>query len=53
MEISSLIHAYAFELTKAARSMPVDLAERQPHIQAIRTSLQKMALRGRINRLTN
>ena len=41
MDTFKLTNAYAFELMKAARSMPVDLAEKQPHIQAIRTRLQK------------
>ena len=29
-------HKYAFELVKASRKMPVDRAEKQPHIQEIR-----------------
>jgi hypothetical protein len=43
-------HRYAFELVKAARSMPVDRAEKQPHIQEIRTQHQKQALKLRTNK---
>ena len=43
-------HRYAFELVKAARSMPVDRAEKQPHIQEIRTKYQKQALKLRTNK---
>ena len=43
-------HRYAFELVKAARSMPVDRAEKQPHIQEIRTQYQKQALKLRTNK---
>ena len=43
-------HRYAFELVKAARSMPVDRAEKQPHIQEIRTQYQKQALKLRANK---
>ena len=49
MNTLKFTHAHAFELVKAAKSMPVDIAERQPHIQAIRTRLQKKALKGRTN----
>ena len=52
MNTFKLTHAYAFELGKAARPMPVDLAERQPHIQAIRTNLQQKALRNSTNQLS-
>ena len=53
MDTFKLTHAYAFELVKAARSMPLELAERKPHIQAIRTSLQQKALKGRANQLVS
>ena len=53
MDTFKLTHAYAFELIKAARSMPVDLAERQPHIREIRTNIQKKALKGRTNQTSN
>ena len=43
-------HRYAFELVKASRSMPVDRAEKQPHIQEIRTQDQKQALKLRTNK---
>ena len=43
-------HKYAFELVKAARSMPVDRAEKKPHIQEIRTQYQKQALKLRTNK---
>ena len=43
-------HRYAFELVKAARSMPVDRAEKRPHIQEIRTQYQKQALKLRTNK---
>ena len=43
-------HRYAFELVKAARSMPVDRAEKQAHIQEIRTQYQKQALKLRTNK---
>ena len=43
-------HRYAFELVKAARSMPVDRAEKQPYIQEIRTQYQKQALKLRTNK---
>ncbi|ABM75956.1 Hypothetical protein NATL1_13981 [Prochlorococcus marinus str. NATL1A] len=46
-------HRYAFELVKAARSMPVDRAEKQPHIQEIRTQYQKQALKLRTNKKFN
>ena len=43
-------HRYAFELVKAARSMPVDRAEKQAHIKEIRTQYQKQALKLRTNK---
>ena len=43
-------HRYAFELVKASRSMPVDRAEKQPHIQEIRTQYQIQALKLRTNK---
>ena len=43
-------HRYAFELVKASRTMPVDHAEKQPHIQAIRTAYQQQALKLRTNK---
>ena len=43
-------HRYAFELVKASRSMPVDRAEKQLHIQEIRTQYQKQALKLRTNK---
>ncbi len=43
-------HRYAFELVKASRTMPVDLAEKQAHIQKIRTSYHLEALKNRTNK---
>ena len=43
-------HRYAFELVKAAMSMPVDLAEKLQHIKQLRISYQLKALRKRINK---
>ena len=43
-------HRYAFELAKAARSMPVDLAEKMHHIKQLRFNYQLKALRKRINK---
>jgi len=41
---------YAFELVKAARTMPVDLAEKLQHIKQLRVNYQLKALRKRINK---
>ena len=43
-------HRYAFELAKAVRSMPVDLAEELQHIKLLRFNYQINALRKRINK---
>ena len=43
-------HRYAFELVKAARSMPVDMAEKLQHIKQLRFNYQLKALRKRINK---
>ena len=43
-------HRYAFELVKAARSMPVHLAEKMHHIKQLRFNYQIKALRKRINK---
>ena len=43
-------HRYAFELVKAARSMPIDLAEKMQHIKQLRFNYQLKALRKRINK---
>ena len=43
-------HKYAFELVKAARSMPVDMAEKLQHIKQLRFDYQLKALRKRINK---
>ena len=50
MDVHKETHRYAFELVKASRAMPVDWAEKQPHIKEIRTSYQKEALRLRSNK---
>ncbi len=49
MDFYKETHRYAFELVKASRTMPVDWAEKQPHIKEIRTIYQKEALRLRTN----
>jgi len=43
-------HRYAFELVKVSRTMPIDLAEKQPHIKELRANYQKEALKIRINK---
>ena len=43
-------HRYAFELVRAARSMPVDIAEKLQHIKQLRFNYQQKALRKRINK---
>ena len=50
MDSSKETHRYAFELVKASRKMPVDIAEKQPHIQEIRTNYQEEALKLRSNK---
>ena len=42
-------HRYAFKLVKAARTMPVDMAEKLQHIKQMRFNYQLKALRKRIN----
>ena len=46
-------HNYAFELCKAAKKMPMDMAEKLPHIKQIRTDYQKRLLKNRTNQLLN
>ena len=53
MDFHKETHRYAFELVKASRTMPVDWAEKQPHIKEIRTIYQKEALRLRTNKKFN
>ena len=43
-------HRYAFEMVKAARSMPADMAEKLQHIKDLRFNDQLKALMKRINR---
>ena len=43
-------HRYAFELVRAARSMPVDIAEKLQHIKQLRFNYQLKVLRKRINK---
>ena len=50
MESRKETHKYAFELVKASRTMPVDRAEKQPHIQEIRTNYLQQALKLRANK---
>ncbi len=46
-------HKYALELIKAAKRMPMDVAEKLPHIKQIRTNYQKRFLKNRANQLIN
>ena len=41
-------HRYAFELVKAARAMPLEVAEKLQHIKQLRFNYQLKALRKRI-----
>ena len=43
-------HRYAFALVKAARTMPVDMAEKLSHIKQLRFNVQLKELRKRINK---
>ena len=43
-------HRYAFALVKAARAMPVDMAEKLDHIKQLRFNVQLKELKKRINR---
>ena len=43
-------HKYAFAMVKAARPMPVDIAEKLDHIKQLRFNVQLKELRKRINR---
>ena len=43
-------HRYAFAMVKAARKMPVDIAEKLDHIKQLRFNIQLKVLRKRINR---
>ena len=43
-------HKYAFELVKASKKMPIDRAEKQPHIQEIRKEYLQKSLRLRTNK---
>tara|TARA_Y100001968_G_C19163926_1_gene622233 strand:+ start:612 stop:791 length:180 start_codon:yes stop_codon:yes gene_type:complete len=46
-------HKYAIELLKAAKNLPIDVAEKLPHIKQIRTNYQKRSLKNRTNQLFN
>ena len=46
-------HKYAIELLKAAKKMPVDVAERLPHLKKIRSNYQKRFLKNSTNQLFN
>ncbi len=43
-------HRYAFAMVKAARTMPIDMAEKLDHIKKLRFNVQLKELRKRINR---
>ena len=51
--ISKDTHKYAIELLKAAKKMPVDVAERLPHLRKLRSTYQKRILKNRANQLFN
>ena len=51
--ISKETHKYAFELSKAAKKMPIDMAEKLSHIKQIRIDYQKRFLKNRTNQLLN
>ena len=44
------IHRYALALVKAARTMPLDIAEKLDHIKQLRFNVQLKELRKRINK---
>ena len=50
MDFYKETHKYAFELVKASRKIPVDLAEKQSHIKEMRLKYQQQALSRRINK---
>ena len=50
MDTSKETHRYAFELVKASRTLPVDRAEKQTHIQEIRTNYLQKSLKLRTNK---
>jgi hypothetical protein len=43
-------HRYAFALVKAARSMPIDIAEKLDHIKQLRFNVQLNEFRKKIKR---
>ena len=43
-------HRYAFALVNAARTMPIDMAEKLDHIKQLRFNVQLKELRKIINR---
>tara|TARA_Y100001968_G_scaffold55503_1_gene46715 strand:- start:291 stop:557 length:267 start_codon:yes stop_codon:yes gene_type:complete len=47
---TKVTHRYAFELVKAARTSPVDLAEKLQHIKQMKFNYQLKALRKRMNK---
>ena len=46
-------HKYAIELLKAAKKMPLDLAEKLLHLKKFRSNYQKRLLKNRTNQLFN
>tara|TARA_Y100001968_G_scaffold273763_1_gene266578 strand:- start:228 stop:392 length:165 start_codon:yes stop_codon:yes gene_type:complete len=46
-------HRYAFGLVRAGRKMAIDIAEKLPHLQEIRSNYQSEALKVRINKKFN
>ena len=45
MDSSKETHRYAFELIKASRTIPVDIAEWQPHIQKNKNQLSRCSVK--------
>ena len=43
-------HKYAFAMVKAARTMPIDMAEKLDHIKQLRFNVQLKEQKKRINR---
>ena len=50
MDSAKETHRYAFELAKASRTMPINIAEKQTHIQEIRSTYLEQALKLRSNK---
>ena len=51
--IRKATHKYEIELLKAAKKLPVDVAESLPHLKKIRSNYQTRFLKNRTNQLFN